>query len=450
MKKLFLGISAVAVLLAASCKKDETTTPVTPDTDTLLTGEITADRTLKTGNTYILDGVVYVKNGATLTIQEGVTVKAKPGKTALVVTRGSKINAVGTATKPIVFTSYKAVPDYGDWGGIVMLGKATTNASFNGQAGQGEIEGGVNNSNNDGVYGGSDDNDNSGKLKYVRIEWGGYPFLPDKELNSLTMGGVGRGTEIDYVMTSYGYDDAFEWFGGTVNCKHLISYKPLDDDFDCDFGFRGNIQFAIAIRDKDRADVSGSNGFEQDNDGSGSTTTPITAPVFSNVTIIGPKKDANTTIAGDFKRVAHLRRNTRTSIFNSILMGFPTGILVDGSKAADNLINGDMELKGIILAGMVNKALDTVGTTSTGLALTALFNTSGWNNEIQANNSDVQLTAPFAAGNGFNPAPAAGSPAASGASFSSAKLGGGFFTPTTYRGAAASSGDEWWTGWTNF
>ncbi len=447
MKKFLLALSAFALIATVSCKKTEPTEPKGPEEDPngyTLSTDITSDRTLVAGKTYTLSNLVYVKNGATLTIQEGVTIKAAKGKNALVVTRGAKINAVGTESSPIVFTSGEAAPSYGDWGGIVILGKATVNSVFNGQSGTGEIEGGVNNSNGDGLYGGNDDNDNSGKLKYVRIEYGGYPFQPDKELNSLTLGGVGRGTEIDYVQCSYGYDDAFEMFGGTVNLKHIIAYKGLDDEFDCDNGYRGTVQFAISVRDKDRADISGSNGFEQDNDASGSETAPFTAPIFANVTLIGPMQDANTTIHKDFKRAAHLRRNSRTSIYNSILMGYPTGILIDGSKTATALKNSTMELKGIVIAGM-KKAVDTAGTSSIGFGveeLTAIL-TAG-STEMKQNTSDAGLTAPYGAGSAFNPTPASGSMVLTGGV---APKGGA--AATTYRGAVGA-GDTWWKGWTKF
>ncbi|MCD6013083.1 MAG: hypothetical protein K0Q79_2945 [Flavipsychrobacter sp.] len=450
MKKFITGFTALSMLLfsVTACKKKTNNTPVTPTDPNgyVLNADITANRTLVANSTYTLEAMVYVKNGATLTIPEGVTIKVSKGKNALVITRGAKIMATGTVDKPIVFTSAEAAPSYGDWGGIVILGRATTNTSFNSVAGQGEIEGGVNNSAGDGIYGGTDDADNSGKLKYVRIEYGGYPFQPDKELNSLTMGAVGSGTEIDYVEVMYGYDDAFEWFGGSVNAKHLISYKTLDDDFDTDFGFHGKIQFAIAIRDKDKADVSGSNGFESDNDASGTTTTPFTAPVFANVTVIGPKQDASTTISTNFKRAAHIRRNSRMCLLNSILIGYPTGILIDGSKCGTNLINGDIELKGNIVGGMT-KSLDTTGTTSVSLNLTTLFSTTGWGNEIKSNTSEAGLTAAYGAGSAFDPSAASGSVAASGA-VTSTKLTS-FFTTTTFRGAVGV-GDTWWKTWSKF
>jgi hypothetical protein len=450
MKRLLILTFAFGAIMA-SCSKDDINNGNGDGQDTteapaVLKGDITSSMTLKADNSYTLDGVVYIKNDATITIEPGVTVKAKSGKSALVITRGAKIDAQGTASKPIVFTSEVANPTNNDlWGGIVILGKATTNATFNGQNGVGEIEGGVNDNTGAGLYGGTDDNDNSGKLKYVRIEHAGYPFQPDKELNALTLGAVGSQTEIEYVQVAYAYDDAFEMFGGTVNLKHIISYRTNDDDFDCDNGYRGKIQFAIAVRDKDIADVSGGNGFEQDNDAGGTTTSPFTAPVFSNVTLIGPKAEAGTTINSNFKRAAHIRRNARTSIYNSVLMAFPTGILIDGASTAENLTKGDLDLRNVIVAGCA-KPLEVAD--ANGLDLAAIFNNADRANQILASNADVKLTSAFDLVN-FNPTPAEGSPLLSGASFSSQKLQGGFFATTTYRGAVGAN-DNWWQGWTRF
>ncbi len=456
MKKILILCFSFGALLLASCSKDDINNDGNNNNGdgdgfapSNIKGTITESITLKADSTYTLDGVVYIANNATITIQPGATIKAKKGKTALVITRGAKIDAQGTATKPIVFTSEVPNPDpvKGEiWGGIVILGKATTNASFNGQAGVGEIEGGVNDpATGYGLYGGNDDNDNSGKLKYVRIEHAGYPFLPEKELNSLTLGAVGSQTEIDYVQVSYAYDDAFEMFGGTVNLKHIIAYRTNDDDFDCDNGYRGKIQFAISVRDKDIADVSGGNGFEQDNDATGSSTTPYTAPVFSNVTLIGPKADANTTINANFKRAAHIRRNARTSIYNSVLMAFPTGILIDGATTAANVTSGALDLRNVVIAGCASP-LETAS--ATGFDFVTEFNKAERGNQVLANNTDVMLANAFDLVN-FDPTPGATSPLATGASFAAEKLQGGFFTTTTYKGAVGA-GDTWWKNWTRF
>lgn len=449
MKRIAFALSIVSILAATSCKKeDKKVTPVLPD-DLTLNEDVTTDRTLKAGQTYSLEKIVYVKDGATLTIEPGVTIKALKGKHALVITRGAKINAVGTADKPIVFTSSESTPAAGDWGGIIILGKATTNASFNGQPGVGEIEGGINTSDVLGLYGGTDDNDNSGSIRYMRIEYAGYPFQPGSELNSLTLGGVGRNTDISYVQTSHGFDDAFELFGGTVKLHHIIAYKTLDDDFDTDNGYRGTVQFAISIKDKTKADVSGGNGMESDNDASGTENMPFTAPIFANITIVGPKKDASTTIDANFKRAAHLRRNTRTSAINSIFMGFPTGIYLDGSKSANAFISGEMELRGLIISGM-NKPLDTNATSGTGLNFTTSFATSGWNNTILTDNSLLGLANPYGDGAAFDPTPSASSVAVTGA-VNSTKLSANGLQQVTYRGAVAPGGnDNWWKQWTKF
>ena len=295
MKKVFI-LAALAGLLATGCRKIEidgstdngTGTGGTTTENTILEGRITANRTLSAQYTYKLRGLVYVTNGAILTIEPGTKIVGENGKTGgLIITRGCKIIADGTVDKPIVFTSEAATPQRGDWAGLVLLGQAPNNSSFNGIQGVGAVEGGINNSDGLGLYGTPSSQqqapfDNSGILRYVRIEYAGYAFLPDNEINGLTFGAVGSGTVIDHVQVSYANDDSFEWFGGTVNCKHLISYRTLDDDFDTDNGFSGKVQFGISLRDSAVADISKSEAFESDNDANGSSLTPQTSAVFSN------------------------------------------------------------------------------------------------------------------------------------------------------------------------
>ncbi|HRP53228.1 MAG TPA: hypothetical protein PLI97_06930, partial [Fluviicola sp.] len=235
---------------------------------------ITSNTTWTSNNVYLLSGQIYVKNNATLTIEPGTIImgnKAVNGS-GLFITKGSKIMAEGTSTSPIVFTSNQApgARGAGDWGGLIILGKAANN-QVNGVA---NIEGLAPTS--DTEFGGGttpDNNDNSGKLSYVRVEFPGYAYQTDKEINGITLGSVGDATEIHHVQVSFCNDDAFEWFGGTVNAKHLVSYRNLDDDFDTDYGFSGQIQFGLIVRDPDIADnpsVSTSEGFESDNDATGS------------------------------------------------------------------------------------------------------------------------------------------------------------------------------------
>ena len=423
----------------------------------ILSGKINTDRTLKSGNTYKLRGIVYIVDGAKLTIEPGVIIQGeKSSRGTLVITRGTQILANGTVDKPIIFTSDAATPAMGDWGGIVILGRAKTNASYNGTAGLGEIEGGVNNSEGLGSYGGADDNDNSGILKYVRIEYPGYAFLPDKELNGLTMGAVGRGTLIDYVQVSNAADDSYEWFGGSVDCKHLIAYKGLDDDWDMDNGFSGRIQFGISMRDSLIADVSQSNGFEIDNDAGGSTLLPQTSAIFSNMTVIGPRAALTNIGNSNFRRAIHTRRNSAVSIFNSIIMGWPIGWNLDAGLGTPTDINYSGAtpkafISNTILAGNNTQFTYTASASApTGWTTTDLqnyFNRAGGGNSVVATTADVMLNAPFKHDGSADWNPTSGSPALTGAEFSNAKVSNSFFTSTTYRGACGS-GDTWWKTWT--
>jgi hypothetical protein len=469
MKKLFY-LAAFAGLISTGCRKIEVdggTTVVTPPPgggdstveNPILEGRITANKTLKASTVYKLRGLVYVTSGAILTIEPGTKIVGELNKQGgLIITRSSKIIADGTADKPIVFTSEASTPARGDWAGVVILGNAPTNASFNGVQGVGAVEGGVNNSDNLGLYGtpstqGQNPADNSGILRYVRIEYAGYAFLPDNEINGLTFGGVGSGTIVDYVQVSYANDDSFEWFGGTVNCSHLISFRTLDDDFDTDNGFSGKVQFGICLRDSSVADISKSEAFESDNDANGSELTPQTKAVFSNMTVIGPR--ATLTGLGNnlFNCAAQIRRNSSESIFNSIMMGWPTGLLIDASKGipTDNNIPGTLFVQNTIIAGCntpVKYSASTLTPTgATSASILDWFNMTTNNNTILTTNDDVKLTAAF---DYANPdfTPAAGSPALSGASFSHASLLQGF-TPVDYLGAVGPA-DTWFKNWTKF
>lgn len=465
MKKL-IYLALFAVIASTGCRKIEVdggTPPVvvTPPggttENTILEGRITANRTLKADYVYKLRGLVYVTNGAVLTIEPGTKIVGEKGKNGgLIITRSCKIIADGTPEKPIVFTSEESNPQRGDWAGLVLLGNAPTNASFNGQEGIGEIEGGINNSDGLGLYGlGASSNpaDNSGILRYIRIEYAGYAFLPDKEINGLTFGGVGNGTIVDYVQVSYANDDSFEWFGGTVNCSHLISFRTLDDDFDTDNGFSGRIQFGIALRDSAIADISKSEAFESDNDANGSQLLPRTKAVFSNMTVIGPRQSANNIGNGLFLAAAQIRRNSSISIFNSIFMGWPIGLLIDASKGSptDNNFATGLNVQNTIIGGCATPVSYATSTTSptgaTSATILDWFNTSSYGNTIVTATGDVKLGAPF---NYSNPdfTPQMASPALTGAKFSHSALLIGFAS-VSYRGAAGPN-DTWYKNWTKF
>jgi hypothetical protein len=306
-------------------------------------------------------GVPTISATATLTIDAGTVIYGKVGAPggALIVQRGSKIMAVGTADQPIVFTSEKAPTQRksGDWSGVVICGKGINNihgSLSTGTDGIEELEGGYGGFHGNGANSAADDN--SGKLQYVRIEYGGYPINPNQELNGITFGSVGNGTTLDHIQVSYSNDDSFEWFGGTVNAKNLIAYKSLDDDFDTDNGFSGHVQFGIAIRDSNIADQSGSNGFECDNDATGTSNTPITAAQFSNMTIIGGKQAFNTVINLQFQNGAQIRRNAQEDIGNSIIVAMPNGIFIDNALGTPGTVAnanaGSLVISKNIIAGV--------------------------------------------------------------------------------------------------
>lgn len=460
MFKQISMLALVGLLISHGCRKIEvdgtgTTNPTGNSENTILEGRITSNKTLKAEFVYKLRGLVYVTNGAVLTIEPGTKIVGETGQRGgLIITRNAKISADGTADKPIVFTSEAAAPARGDWAGLVILGNAPTNAAFNGTAGVGEIEGGINNSDGLGLYGGTNPADNSGTLRYVRIEYAGFAFLPDKEINGLTFGGVGNQTVVDYVQVAYANDDSFEWFGGTVNCSHLIAYKGLDDDFDTDNGFSGKVQFAIGFRDSAIADISGSNGFESDNDPNGSTLLPQTTAVFSNITLVGPRATLTSGVNSNYRRGMHLRRNSGLSVFNSIVMGWPTGWLLDASTGSPTDLNigtNKMVLANNIFAGNNNQFSYSASTSApTGWAsidVANYYNRTDAGNTVLANAADAGLTDPFKYNNTVDFNPVSGSPALSGASFTNAKVSS--LTPVTYRGAC-NAADSWWKSWTKF
>ncbi|MBP6401983.1 MAG: T9SS type A sorting domain-containing protein [Bacteroidia bacterium] len=431
MKKILLLVNLAVFLFVVQINAQTVT----------VSGDISTNTTWLSNTTYLLSGFVYVTNNAELTIQPGTIIKGdKASKGSLIITRGSKIFADGTPSQPIVFTSNEPAGSrtYGDWGGLVICG----NAPINDPAGEKVIEGGVDPVK--GLYGGSNSSDNSGILRYVRIEFPGIAFMPNNEINGLTMGGVGSGTTIDYIQVSYSGDDSYESFGGNVNLKHLIAYRGLDDDFDTDYGFSGRCQFLVSLRDSNVADISGSNGFESDNDATGSLNTPTTHPIYSNVTELGPMVNAGTQINSNFKRGAHIRRSAKTSIYNSVIAGYPTGLLVDGTNCESNANNDELQFRNNVLAGCTTPLAVASGST---FDITTWFNMPVFANSILPNTSDLNLTDAY---NYDAPdfMPLNTSPLLSGADFSASNLLDPFFEDVTFRGAFGAT--DWTSGWTNF
>jgi hypothetical protein len=350
---LLIGLVAVGQPQTASAQSGA---PVKSPSDTLI-GIITADKTLTNDKIWFLSGYVYVDTLVTLTIQPGTIVKGiKATNGTLFVQRGAKLVAQGTSTNPIVFTSDQAAGSRArqDWGGILLLGRATVNtpanAANNTAAGENRIEGLQTALITDGklsrnFYGGKSspiDNDNSGIISYVRIEYAGIPnpAVSNSETNGLTLGGVGNGTQIDHVMITEGGDDAFEWFGGTVNCKYLIANGTQDDDFDSDFGYSGNVQFGLGRKVNSIYDIDASNGFESDNNNNSGTnfgSNPVTKANFANMTCIGysfkTRQELSDSQPGSTHQFAlRIRRNTRIGVFNSVFSGFGSGLRLENDS----------------------------------------------------------------------------------------------------------------------
>jgi hypothetical protein len=329
MKKLSLFLVIIGLF---ACKKQDIDVPINVPTDKTITGNITTTTTLTSDKEWTLRGYVYVKEGATLIIQAGTVIKSDIAeKGALCIERGAKIIAEGTAAKPIIFTSGKVAGERspGDWGGIVILGKAKTNRSS-----EPTIEGGIGR-----PFGGNDDGDNSGILKYVRIEYAGIAALPNSEINALTLGGVGSGTVIENIQTIYANDDAFEFFGGTVSPKNLYAYATADDDFDFDFGYTGTVTNGIAKRDPlfvDNGDAG--NGVECDNDGVGSLAQPFTHPKLIGMVLVGPN---NQTALANHNLGLRFRRATQFTVKNSVIYGWMKGGLsLESNETAQSVKDG--------------------------------------------------------------------------------------------------------------
>lgn len=360
-----MGALAVVAVSFTACKKNEgnanfsnrstaaadytqSALPVVP-----VSGNITTNTTWSAGNVYELSGIVTVQDGATLTIEAGTYIKSSVNVAGtpngvLVVAKNGSINAQGTENNPIVFTSRNlldgndattAAP--GDFGGVIIIGNAPVNLpnkSIEGLPTDAKF-----------VFGGADAADNRGTFKFVRIEYAGFVLSPNNEVNGLTLGGVGSGTTIDHVQVSYGLDDAFEFFGGTVNPSNLVALACDDDQFDFDNGFNGTLTDAIAIADKNATHSfsgtkSDSNGIESDNnapaDDATFSLTPKTHPILNNVSIIGTENPSGISGFGYLFGVRE-RRGSEITLNNCIVTGYPTGISFDAdANAALSSIGG--------------------------------------------------------------------------------------------------------------
>ncbi|HSZ25113.1 MAG TPA: hypothetical protein VK766_05320 [Cytophagaceae bacterium] len=314
-------------------------------TNITLPNIIDKNTTLSKRNTYLLHAVVYVTNNAVLTIEPGTVIRGDFETCGtLVITKGAKLVANGLETDPIIFTSNKSVGERkpGDWGGIIILG----NAEINKLGGVSAIEYGIDSKY--ALYGGNDDNDNSGSLKYVRIEYPGNKISKDQELNGLTLAGIGKSTIVENVQVSYSNDDSFETFGGTVNLKNIYSYRCTDDDFDFNFGYNGRVQFAVAYRHPLIGDFSGSRCIEADSySGSKSTMDPsrkISSFSVSNLTLVIADNINTTSSVAFCKEAVYVGKDCNLSLYNSVISGFKTGLFMKDENLKDKAIKNEVKI----------------------------------------------------------------------------------------------------------
>lgn len=456
MKKIYLLLLA-GIGVFASCKKENSVKMNPGENGKLdtLQGSITKDVTLDASKSYFLKGQVYVKNNATLTIPAGVIVYAqvnaeRSAKSALVITQNSKLNINGTIDNPVVFTSAGATKAPGDWGAIILLGKAPANV------GVGHVAGLPVNA--DTQYGGSAANDNSGTITYLRIEYTGGINPPAEDewavdkASGLVMAGVGSGTHIDNVMVKYSNDDSFQFVGGTVNATHLISYNCGDDDFDFDLGYEGKLQCLVGYRTHASSQALRANGFESYNDSVPTNNTPYTRPVVSNMTIIGPQGiDAAKT---NINQGVYMRKGTRLAVRNSIVAEYSEGAFMVCPRTRPLILNDDnAEFRSnLVEADTVARTFcwdqDTKGVFADPVLTT--FETNAVNkNTVITTAADMKLMTMFNSMGAPDLRPASGSLALTGADFTGTDFSDAFFNKVTYRGALS---DNWaaqsnWADW---
>ncbi len=413
VKSLMAGF-ALAIVLAFSNGTEAKTV--------VLEGTLSGKVKLKAKNTYLLRGGVFITKK--LVIAPGTTILGTEGS-FLVIIPGATIDAQGTLEKPIVFTSVnkEGSRTRGDWGGVVLEGNAPINVPGGTAIGEG----------NTGTYGGNDPTDNSGIMRFVRIEYGGFALSPDNELNGLAFQGVGNATQIEFIESFAAGDDAFEWFGGTVNAKHLVGIAQDDDGLDWTFGWSGKVQFAVI---QQRADIS-DNAIEADNNEFGFDNLPRANPTLMNVTLVGAPE------AGPGSKLGLvLRRGTAGKLINFVVLGFKgLGLEVRDDSTFTQLDSGALSLRGFIFFNNGNALSNPEnfnGLTSTMLAAKG----------VKIVQSDPLLKAPFSkTAPDFRPN--AGSPALSAANVEPPPADDSFFTAANYVGAFDGNTD-WTLGWTKF
>ena len=405
MEKIRFGLLTFAMMVSTaafvSCSDDEDTAQGNQPTTADLQGEYTSDLVLEANQSYTLSGGVHIKSGARLVIPEGVTITAVDDDTPdyILIEQGARIEANGTATNPIVMNSQ--LKEAGAWGGIHICGRAHTNAE--GGIGRSEI--------GNATYGGNDDNDNSGTLRYVRLEYTGFALDEEHEANGISFYGVGNGTTVEYCQAYKGSDDGFEFFGGSVNVRNMVATSCSDDSFDWTEGWNGKAQFLVAYQENESTlGYDCDCLMECDNNGDNNQATPVAHPVIANVTLIGNDGDA---------QGVRLREGTEVELYNAIITGKALPLTVESAGTENALADGTSVLEYVALGGVLNS------------------------------NENIYTNDMFAA--------AAGNLTDQTFSFTNDYVGtvdGGkdlsadsFFTQTDYKGAVSASND-WTDGWT--
>jgi hypothetical protein len=429
-----------------------------------VTANITANTTWTSNNVYVLKGFIQVANGATLTIQAGTRIEGDFATlgASLFVLRGARIEANGTASAPIVFTSSRAAGQRqpGDWGGLIVVGNARVNRAApvilegtGGQSGAAAVD----------YAGGINDLDNSGTLRYVRVEFAGYATAPDAELNSFTFAAVGSGTTVEYLQAMAGLDDHYEWFGGQMDAKYLVSYEAGDDHFDMSEGYQGRLQHLIALQTRFIAPRPAAGNVSSDpqgieNDGcngssclNGEESTPFTIPLVSNFTLVGTGPGVVPSSSAGVGMV--LRRGTAGFYVNGHLSRWPNGGIgirntsVASVAQANRIADGTLLLRNILVtdgAAIFETGSNrlTVDTAANALQLNAATTAAAF----------VAFAATPTSAASLDWAPAASAPQRTGGLVTLPGLigqkAGSFISGTTYRGAADPNGPKWWAGWT--
>jgi len=464
---------------AASSETQVTTLPIGNAAADIAT-DITADRTLFADTVYTLKGFIHVTNGKTLTVQPGTKIQGDFNTlgSSLIVMRGAKIQAVGTAALPIVFTSSRPIGNRqpGDWGGLVLVGNAPSNRSGNviieGSGTDGtQVVGGKN---YEVTYsGGTTATDNSGTLQYVRVEFAGFAPSLNNEFNGFTFAAIGSGTRASFLQTMAPLDDSYEFFGGGFDLDHLVAFETADDILDMSEGFVGRIQYVIGYNSVQLTPRTGAGFYATDlegieNDGcngsgcdNGFNQQPFTIPLVANVTLVGCGDQACVGSGGGFGMM--LRRGTGGYYINSVFARFPAaGISLRdpetfvraGSAAVPDLTTADLIVRNNYFAETPVLFQANTATPATQFSLDAAGNSLTLNTAAAAS-LFVALPAKASVPAGidaFDFTPAASSPIATGGMNSfTGKIGtkaGSVVVPTPYMGAVAPGGTKWWQGWT--